>query len=76
MQTDGSHPSFSGVVEETFGAEEHVYASPGSDVNLTCQTQKKGILVQMQWSKVTDKVDLLAVYHPIIPQTRKADLGR
>lgn len=64
MQTDGSHPSFSGVVEETFGAEEHVYASPGSDVNLTCQTQKKGILVQMQWSKVTDKVDLLAVYHP------------
>lgn len=53
-----------GVVEETFGAEEHVYASPGSDVNLTCQTQKKGILVQMQWSKVTDKVDLLAVYHP------------
>ncbi|KAI4580492.1 hypothetical protein MJG53_020328 [Ovis ammon polii x Ovis aries] len=64
MQTDGSHPSFSGVVEETFGAEEHIYALPGSDVNLTCQAQKKGLLVQMQWSKVTDKVDLLAVYHP------------
>lgn len=53
-----------GVVEETFGAEEHIYALPGSDVNLTCQAQKKGLLVQMQWSKVTEKVDLLAVYHP------------
>ncbi|XP_043748931.1 T-cell surface protein tactile [Cervus elaphus] len=52
-----------GVVE-TFSAEEHIYALPGSDVNLTCQAQKKGFLVQMQWSKVTDKGDLLAVYHP------------
>ncbi|CAN0416751.1 unnamed protein product [Rangifer tarandus platyrhynchus] len=53
-----------GVVEETFSAEEHIYALPGSDVNLSCQAQKKGFLVQMQWSKVTDKGDLLAVYHP------------
>lgn len=41
-----------------------MYASPGSDVNLTCQTWKKGFLVQMQWSKVTDKLDLIALYHP------------
>nr|XP_020761302.1 T-cell surface protein tactile isoform X1 [Odocoileus virginianus texanus] len=53
-----------GVVEESFSAEEHIYALPGSDVNLSCQAQKKGFLVQMQWSKVTDKGDLLAVYHP------------
>uniref|UniRef100_A0A8C6BC07 Immunoglobulin domain-containing protein n=1 Tax=Monodon monoceros TaxID=40151 RepID=A0A8C6BC07_MONMO len=54
MQTDGSRPSFSGVLEETFNAEEDIYALPGSDVNLTRQTQKKGFLVQLQWSKVTD----------------------
>ncbi|CAK7310750.1 T-cell surface protein tactile [Vulpes lagopus] len=43
---------------------EDTYAFPGSDVNLTCQTEKKGFLVQMQWSKVTDKLDLIALYHP------------
>lgn len=64
MQTDGSRPSFSGVLEETFNAEEDIYALPGSDVNLTCQTQKKGFLVQLQLSKVTDKLDLIALYHP------------
>ncbi|XP_012511970.1 PREDICTED: T-cell surface protein tactile isoform X1 [Propithecus coquereli] len=47
-----------------FNAEEDIYALPGSDVNLTCQTQKIGFLVQVQWSKVTDKVDLIALYHP------------
>ncbi|ELK18154.1 T-cell surface protein tactile [Pteropus alecto] len=52
-----------GVSEETFNAGKDIYALPGSDVNLTCQTQKKG-LVQMQWSKVTEKVDLIALYHP------------
>uniref|UniRef100_A0A8C0C8R7 CD96 molecule n=1 Tax=Balaenoptera musculus TaxID=9771 RepID=A0A8C0C8R7_BALMU len=51
-----------GVLEET--AEEDIYALPGSDVNLTCQKQKKGFLVQMQWSKVTDKLDLITLYHP------------
>ncbi|XP_059778153.1 T-cell surface protein tactile [Balaenoptera ricei] len=45
-------------------AEEDIYALPGSDVNLTCQKQKKGFLVQMQWSKVTDKLDLITLYHP------------
>ncbi|XP_047731997.1 T-cell surface protein tactile isoform X1 [Prionailurus viverrinus] len=44
--------------------EEDIYAFPGSDVNLTCQTWKKDLLVQMQWSKVTDKLDLIALYHP------------
>ncbi|EPY73242.1 T-cell surface protein tactile precursor [Camelus ferus] len=53
-----------GILEETFNAEEDIYALPGSDVSLTCQTRKKGFLVQMQWSKVTDKVDLIALYHP------------
>lgn len=53
-----------GVWEEAFSAGEDVYALPGSDVNLTCQTQKKGSLVQMQWSKITQKVDLIALYHP------------
>ncbi|XP_069328688.1 T-cell surface protein tactile isoform X2 [Eulemur rufifrons] len=47
-----------------FNAEEDIYALPGSDVNLTCRTQKIGFLVQVQWSKVTDKVDLIALYHP------------
>lgn len=49
---------------ETFSAEEHIYALPGSDVNLTCHARKKGFLVQTQWSEVTGKADLLAVYHP------------
>ncbi|XP_016005421.1 T-cell surface protein tactile isoform X1 [Rousettus aegyptiacus] len=53
-----------GVWEETFNSGKDIYALPGSDVNLTCQTQKKGILVQTQWSKVTEKVDLIALYHP------------
>ncbi|XP_074188271.1 T-cell surface protein tactile isoform X2 [Rhinolophus sinicus] len=53
-----------GVWEEAFSAGEDIYALPGSDVNLTCQTQKKGSLVQMQWSKITQKVDLIALYHP------------
>ncbi|XP_014717782.1 T-cell surface protein tactile isoform X2 [Equus asinus] len=53
-----------GVWEEMFNAEEDVYALPGSDVNLTCQIRKKGFLVQMQWSKFTDKLDLIALYHP------------
>lgn len=52
-----------GIWEDTFNTED-VYALPGSDVNLTCQTQKKGFLVQMQWSKVTQNVDLIALYHP------------
>nr|KAF6377499.1 CD96 molecule [Myotis myotis] len=53
-----------GIWEGKFSAGEDIYALPGSDVNLTCQTQKKGILVQMQWSKVTKKEDLIALYHP------------
>ncbi|XP_003797732.1 T-cell surface protein tactile isoform X1 [Otolemur garnettii] len=53
-----------GVWEETFNAGEDVYALPGSDVNLTCQTQNTGYLVQTQWSRVTSKVDLIALYHP------------
>ncbi|XP_012916341.1 T-cell surface protein tactile isoform X4 [Mustela putorius furo] len=51
-------------VWEKATSTENVYASPGSDINLTCQTWKKGFLVQMQWSKVTDKLDLIALYHP------------
>ncbi|XP_037691138.1 T-cell surface protein tactile isoform X2 [Choloepus didactylus] len=53
-----------GLWEETFSAGEDIYALPGSDVNLTCQTQKKGFLVQMQWSKISDTTDLIALYHP------------
>nr|KAF6381480.1 CD96 molecule [Pipistrellus kuhlii] len=53
-----------GIWEGKFNAGEDIYALPGSDVNLTCQTRKEGILVQMQWSKVTKKVDLIALYHP------------
>ncbi|XP_011220804.2 T-cell surface protein tactile isoform X2 [Ailuropoda melanoleuca] len=52
-----------GVWEKTSNTE-NIYAFPGSDVNLTCQTWKKGFLVQMQWSQVTDKLDLIALYHP------------
>lgn len=52
-----------GIWEGAFGAED-IYALPGSDVNLTCQTQRKSFLVQMQWSKITQKVDLIALYHP------------
>ncbi|XP_047421015.1 T-cell surface protein tactile [Sciurus carolinensis] len=53
-----------GVWEEGFNAREDVFAVPGSDVNMTCQTQLKGLLVQMQWSKITDKMELIALYHP------------
>ncbi|XP_036059983.1 T-cell surface protein tactile [Onychomys torridus] len=53
-----------GVWEEIFNAGEDIYAPPNSDVNLTCQTKKNNFLVQMQWSKVTDKIDPIAVYHP------------
>lgn len=53
-----------GVWEEGFNAGEDIYAVPGSDVNMTCQTQPKGLLVQMQWSKVTDKMHLIALFHP------------
>ncbi|EHH16044.1 hypothetical protein EGK_11276 [Macaca mulatta] len=53
-----------GVWGKPFNTEENIYATLGSDVNLTCQTQAKGFLVQMQWSKVTDKADLIALYHP------------
>nr|XP_007984055.2 T-cell surface protein tactile [Chlorocebus sabaeus] len=53
-----------GVWGKPFNTEENIYATVGSNVNLTCQTQAKGFLVQMQWSKVTDKADLIALYHP------------
>uniref|UniRef100_A0A250YJW9 T-cell surface protein tactile n=1 Tax=Castor canadensis TaxID=51338 RepID=A0A250YJW9_CASCN len=53
-----------GIWEGIANAREDIYAVPGSDVNLTCQTQTKSFLVQMQWSKITDKVDLIALYHP------------
>lgn len=56
--------SVGGIWEGKFNTREDIYALPGSDVNLTCQTQKKDFLVQMQWSKVTKEVDLIAVYHP------------
>ncbi|KAG8509510.1 T-cell surface protein tactile, partial [Galemys pyrenaicus] len=48
---------------ETSNAQ-NIYVSPGSDLNLTCQTEKKGFLVQMQWSKISSKEELIAVYHP------------
>ncbi|KAM9197514.1 LOW QUALITY PROTEIN: T-cell surface protein tactile [Dugong dugon] len=51
------------VWKETVNAGEDIYALPGFDVNLTCQT-KKDFLVQMQQSKVTNKVDLIALYQP------------
>ncbi|XP_045142131.1 T-cell surface protein tactile [Echinops telfairi] len=53
-----------GVWEETINAGEDVYALPGSEVNLTCQTRKTAFLVQMQWSKVPTHRNLIAVYHP------------
>lgn len=52
-----------GVWEETPSAEA-VYALPGSNVDLNCETQKQGFLVQIQWSKITNKEDLIALYHP------------
>lgn len=63
-QTDGSCTSFSGVLEGSSNAEEDIYVLPGSDVNLTCQAHTKSFLVQIQWSRLTDKVDLIALYHP------------
>ncbi|XP_047648779.1 T-cell surface protein tactile isoform X3 [Phacochoerus africanus] len=53
-----------GVLEESSNAEEDIYVLPGSDVNLTCQAHKKSFLVQIQWSRLTDKMDLIALYHP------------
>uniref|UniRef100_A0A8D1LVA3 Ig-like domain-containing protein n=1 Tax=Sus scrofa TaxID=9823 RepID=A0A8D1LVA3_PIG len=53
-----------GVLEGSSNAEEDIYVLPGSDVNLTCQAHTKSFLVQIQWSRLTDKVDLIALYHP------------
>ncbi|KAF7477335.1 Hypothetical predicted protein [Marmota monax] len=53
-----------GVWEKGLNAGEDVYAVPGSDVNMTCQIQLKGLLVQTQWSKVSDQMDLIALHHP------------
>ncbi|KAM6162756.1 T-cell surface protein tactile [Erethizon dorsatum] len=53
-----------GIWEDKSRETENIYALPGSDVNLTCQLQKKSFLVQMQWSKVTNKMDMIAIYHP------------
>ncbi|XP_063080996.1 T-cell surface protein tactile isoform X9 [Cavia porcellus] len=52
-----------GIWEDISDESENIYALPGSDVDLTCQLQKKSQLVQTQWSKVTDKMDLIAIYH-------------
>ncbi|KAM6223978.1 T-cell surface protein tactile [Rhynchocyon petersi] len=52
-----------GVWGESANTED-IYALPGSDVNLTCQTQAKSFVVQTQWSKVTSEVELIALYHP------------
>ncbi|XP_021576329.2 T-cell surface protein tactile [Ictidomys tridecemlineatus] len=52
-----------GVWGKGLNAGEDVYAVPGSDVNMTCQIQLKGLLVQMQWSKITDKINLIALRH-------------
>ncbi|XP_055965322.1 T-cell surface protein tactile [Sorex fumeus] len=54
------------VWEETLNAEANIYAFPGSDVNLTCQTQKKGFLVQTQWSRITRKEEMVGLYHPVL----------
>ncbi|KAM9635880.1 LOW QUALITY PROTEIN: T-cell surface protein tactile [Trichechus inunguis] len=54
------------VWEERVNAGEDIYVPPGSNVNLTYQIEKKKkkpFLVQMQWSKVTNKVDLIVLYH-------------
>lgn len=53
-----------GIQKEISSGRENVYALPGSDVNLTCQLQKRSFLVQAQWSKVTHKMESIAVYHP------------
>ncbi|XP_006895417.1 PREDICTED: T-cell surface protein tactile [Elephantulus edwardii] len=53
-----------GMWGEMVNAEDNIYALSGSDVNLICQTRKEAFLVQMQWSKVTSKVELIALYHP------------
>ncbi|XP_013370491.1 PREDICTED: T-cell surface protein tactile isoform X2 [Chinchilla lanigera] len=53
-----------GIWEDITSERENIYALPGSDVNLTCQLEEKSFLVQMQWSKVTNKTNLIAVYHP------------
>uniref|UniRef100_A0A8C9UM83 Ig-like domain-containing protein n=1 Tax=Spermophilus dauricus TaxID=99837 RepID=A0A8C9UM83_SPEDA len=52
-----------GVWGKGLNAGEDVYAVPGSDVNMTCQKQLKSLLVQTQWSKVTDKMNLIALRH-------------
>ncbi|XP_068925925.1 T-cell surface protein tactile [Petaurus breviceps papuanus] len=53
-----------GFSEGTFDEKGVIYASPGMDVNLTCQTQKSSSLVQTQWSKITNSIEMIALYHP------------
>ncbi|XP_072470143.1 T-cell surface protein tactile [Notamacropus eugenii] len=53
-----------GSLEERFDGRKVIYASPGTDVNLTCQIQKSASLVQTQWSKITNSIEMIALYHP------------
>ncbi|XP_027723403.1 T-cell surface protein tactile isoform X3 [Vombatus ursinus] len=53
-----------GLLEGTFDERNVIYASLGTDVNLTCQTQKRSSLVQIQWSKITNSTEMIALYHP------------
>ncbi|XP_043853611.1 T-cell surface protein tactile [Dromiciops gliroides] len=53
-----------GFLEGKFDERKIIYAFPGMDVNLTCETQKRSSLVQTQWSKITNSTEIIAVYHP------------
>ncbi|XP_074070549.1 T-cell surface protein tactile [Macrotis lagotis] len=53
-----------GLVQGTFEESKTIYVFPGMDVNLTCQIQRRGSLAQIQWSKITNHSEIIAIYHP------------
>ncbi|XP_051841222.1 T-cell surface protein tactile [Antechinus flavipes] len=53
-----------GLLKGRFDERNVIYATPGMDVNLTCQLEKKSLLVQTQWSKITNNTEIIGLYHP------------
>uniref|UniRef100_G3WMZ0 Ig-like domain-containing protein n=1 Tax=Sarcophilus harrisii TaxID=9305 RepID=G3WMZ0_SARHA len=54
-----------GLLKGRFDERNVIYATPGTDVNLTCQLEKRSLLVQTQWSKITNNTEIIGLYHPL-----------
>ncbi|XP_074157250.1 T-cell surface protein tactile isoform X2 [Sminthopsis crassicaudata] len=53
-----------GNLKGRFDERNVIYATPGMDVNLTCQLENRSLLVQTQWSKIANNTEIIGLYHP------------